>query len=343
MLPFRPELTWPADLYLEGSDQHRGWFQSSLLVGLGHARRAAVPGGPHPRLLRGRGRPEDVEVARQHHRAAGDHREERRRDHPPVGRRWWTTARRSASARRSWRASSRRTASCATRAASWPRTCTTSIRRTTRSRPRALEPVDRYILSRYADARARQARASYDAFDFQSVVARRSTRSRRWISARSTWTSRRTGSTRSAAQSPSRRAAQTAMFQIVDGLARLVAPILPVTAEQLWKALPGKRDVSVHLAEFPSRDLARRARRRRPGRRLAAAAGAARRTSTREIEARRKDKVFGTSLGGAGAVIGVGRRPGAAAEVRGRACRCCSSSRPCACRKARRASTSASP
>ena len=35
MLPFRPELTWPADMYLEGSDQHRGWFQSSLLVGLG--------------------------------------------------------------------------------------------------------------------------------------------------------------------------------------------------------------------------------------------------------------------------------------------------------------------
>ncbi|QYJ07229.1 isoleucine--tRNA ligase [Qipengyuania flava] len=26
-----PELHWPADLYLEGSDQHRGWFQSSLL------------------------------------------------------------------------------------------------------------------------------------------------------------------------------------------------------------------------------------------------------------------------------------------------------------------------
>ncbi|HWN82287.1 MAG TPA: class I tRNA ligase family protein, partial [Candidatus Udaeobacter sp.] len=26
-----PDLSWPADLYLEGSDQHRGWFQSSLL------------------------------------------------------------------------------------------------------------------------------------------------------------------------------------------------------------------------------------------------------------------------------------------------------------------------
>jgi len=29
----RPDLKWPADVYLEGSDQHRGWFQSSLLEG----------------------------------------------------------------------------------------------------------------------------------------------------------------------------------------------------------------------------------------------------------------------------------------------------------------------
>ena len=28
----RPELSYPADMYLEGSDQHRGWFQSSLLT-----------------------------------------------------------------------------------------------------------------------------------------------------------------------------------------------------------------------------------------------------------------------------------------------------------------------
>jgi isoleucyl-tRNA synthetase len=31
----RPELSWPADMYLEGSDQHRGWFQSSLLTSVG--------------------------------------------------------------------------------------------------------------------------------------------------------------------------------------------------------------------------------------------------------------------------------------------------------------------
>ncbi|MDE1153405.1 MAG: isoleucine--tRNA ligase [Micavibrio sp.] len=35
VLENRPELHRPADLYLEGSDQHRGWFQSSLLVGCG--------------------------------------------------------------------------------------------------------------------------------------------------------------------------------------------------------------------------------------------------------------------------------------------------------------------
>ena len=33
----REDLRWPADLYVEGSDQHRGWFQSSLLLALGFA------------------------------------------------------------------------------------------------------------------------------------------------------------------------------------------------------------------------------------------------------------------------------------------------------------------
>jgi len=35
VLEARPELHWPADLYSEGSDQHRGWFQSSLLEACG--------------------------------------------------------------------------------------------------------------------------------------------------------------------------------------------------------------------------------------------------------------------------------------------------------------------
>ncbi len=35
VLKQRAELSWPADMYLEGSDQHRGWFQSSLLASVG--------------------------------------------------------------------------------------------------------------------------------------------------------------------------------------------------------------------------------------------------------------------------------------------------------------------
>ncbi len=36
----RPELGWPVDMYLEGSDQHRGWFQSSLLTSVAVSGRA---------------------------------------------------------------------------------------------------------------------------------------------------------------------------------------------------------------------------------------------------------------------------------------------------------------
>jgi len=40
VLEGREELRWPADLYLEGSDQHRGWFQSSLLASVGTRKKA---------------------------------------------------------------------------------------------------------------------------------------------------------------------------------------------------------------------------------------------------------------------------------------------------------------
>ncbi len=40
VLEQRPNLKWPADLYIEGSDQHRGWFQSSLLESCGTRGRA---------------------------------------------------------------------------------------------------------------------------------------------------------------------------------------------------------------------------------------------------------------------------------------------------------------
>jgi isoleucyl-tRNA synthetase len=46
VLKTRNELTWPASIYLEGSDQHRGWFQSSLLTSVG-----AYDAAPFERVL----------------------------------------------------------------------------------------------------------------------------------------------------------------------------------------------------------------------------------------------------------------------------------------------------
>ncbi len=46
VLKARPNLTWPADLYLEGADQYRGWFQSSLLTSV-----AAFGSAPYKSVL----------------------------------------------------------------------------------------------------------------------------------------------------------------------------------------------------------------------------------------------------------------------------------------------------
>src|SRR3989454_2529460 len=55
----------------------------------------------------------------------------------------------------------------------------------------------------------------------------------------------------SAADDPRRRAAQTACYEIFSALARLMAPILTFTAEEAWSHLPGRPGESVHLELFP--------------------------------------------------------------------------------------------
>ena len=57
MLQQRPGVSLPADLYLEGSDQHRGWFQSSLLTAVAATGRAPDSAGlTHGFVLDERGR-----------------------------------------------------------------------------------------------------------------------------------------------------------------------------------------------------------------------------------------------------------------------------------------------
>ena len=250
------ELTWPADIYLEGSDQHRGWFQSSLLVGLGTRGRPPFRAGAHPRLRRRRGRPQDVEVARQRVAAAGRDQGERRRDPAALGRDGRLPRGAAASASRSSRASSRRTGRSATR-------CRYLLSNLYDFDPAAtgvplerMQEVDRYALARYGDGgRGRAARRT------TTTTSRRSSRRvNQFLDRRPERVLRgRLEGSALHVRAPARRerrSAQTAMYVMADGLARLLAPILPVTADELWRHLPGERGKSLGA---PRRVPARRA------------------------------------------------------------------------------------
>jgi isoleucyl-tRNA synthetase len=100
----------------------------------------------------------------------------------------------------------------------------------------------------------------------------------------------------SAPDSRERRSAQTAMHRIARALATLAAPVLPFTAEEVWIALPGPKEESVHLARFDTLDDLPEP----------SAQGDAwdRLTRLREevaviLEEARRDKVIGSSLEGA--------------------------------------------
>jgi isoleucyl-tRNA synthetase len=116
--------------------------------------------------------------------------------------------------------------------------------------PEKLQDVDRYILARYADV-AKKVLASYDAFDYTPIVQAVTQFAIVDLSAFYLDVSKDRLYTFGAA-SEARRSAQTAMYIMVDGLVRLLAPILTMTTDELWRALPNRRENSVHLADFPA-------------------------------------------------------------------------------------------
>jgi isoleucyl-tRNA synthetase len=151
--------------------------------------------------------------------------------------------------------------------------------------------VDRYILSRFG-ATAEAVVQAYDRFDYPAIFQTLNQFLTVDLSAFYADVSKDRLYTLAAA-SPERRSAQTAMFVMADGLARLLAPILPVTADELWRHLPGTREDSVHLALFPANpaalvdaDVDGRWDRLR----------AIRDEVNRVLETARQDKIIGTSL-----------------------------------------------
>jgi len=95
------------------------------------------------------------------------------------------------------------------------------------------------------------------------------------------------------ARSHERRSTQTAMYWICDGLARLLAPVLPVTADQLWQHLPGRGSASVHLETMPDATAFEDSSLLATWERLLSV----REAVNAELEQKRKEKVIGTSLG----------------------------------------------
>ena len=249
VLSVRPELTWPADIYLEGSDQHRGWFQSSLLVGLGT-----------------RGRPPFKEVLTHGFIVAEDGKKMSKslgNSIEPQD----VIKQSGADILRLWVSSSDYTQEVRLSKEILARVIEAyrKIRNTLRILaanlydfdpavdlvpPGDLEEVDRFILAKYADVATRILRA-YETYDYGTIFQALNGFTTVDLSSFYVDVSKDRMYT-FGARSKERRSAQTAMYLIADGLARLAAPILSFTADELWRYLPGARDESVHTGLFPT-------------------------------------------------------------------------------------------
>jgi isoleucyl-tRNA synthetase len=110
--------------------------------------------------------------------------------------------------------------------------------------------IDRWALAKYGEAAERMI-AAYDEYDYPGVFHAANHLITVDLSAFYVDVTKDRMYT-FGAKSEARRSGQTAMFLIVDGLARLLAPILSVTMDEVWRALPGDRETSVHMALFPT-------------------------------------------------------------------------------------------
>jgi isoleucyl-tRNA synthetase len=285
-----PELGWPSDMYLEGSDQHRGWFQSSLLVAL------ATRGRPPFREVLTHGFLIDLE-GRKMSKSLGNTiipQEVIKESGAEIIRLWVSMTEFTEELRVS--------KEILTRVIDVYRklrnTCRILVANlydfdpTTDLLPvEKLDEVDRFALARYADAAQRMIRA-YNEYDFSTVSQALNTLATVDLSAFYVDVTKDRMYTLGA-KSHERRSTQTAMYLISEGLARLLAPILPVTADQLWQHIPGRRSESVHLEEFPRVESYTDA----PLLKAWEVLLGVRETVNAALEQKRKDKVIGTSLG----------------------------------------------
>jgi isoleucyl-tRNA synthetase len=253
VLPFREDHHWPADIYLEGSDQHRGWFHSSLLVGIGTRGRA-----PFNQVLT-HGFVMD-ENGRKMSKSLGNTiapQDIIKQSGSEILRLWVTMV--------DYRYDINLGKEVLSRTVESYRKFRNVIRVLVAnlydfdpkddSVPKAkMLEIDRWVLARYADAAEKMVNA-YEDYDYPAIFQIANQFITVDLSAFYVDVTKDRMYTLGA-KSEARRSGQTAMYTIVDGLARLLAPVLSVTMDELWRMLPGDREESVHMALFP-RDLDR--------------------------------------------------------------------------------------
>ena len=286
-----PFLGWPATLYLEGSDQYRGWFQSSLLVSVGTRGTA-----PYEQVIT-HGFVVD-EHGRKMSKSLGNNIEPEaiiKQSGAEILRLWVAMV--------DYREEIRIGQEILARVVEAYRKIRNTLRILTANlfdfnpdrdlvAVADLRNVDRYAVARFGECAGRVLR-HYDRYEFAPISHALSDFLTIDVSAFYVDVSKDCLYTY-AAGSPERRSAQSAIYLIADGLARLLAPLLPVTADELWRHLPGDRDESVHLAEFPTEFAALDDDRELLSRwkRLLSIRDAV----NVEVERRRQEKTVGTSL-----------------------------------------------
>jgi isoleucyl-tRNA synthetase len=251
VLKRRKELGSPADVYLEGHDQHRGWFHSSLLVGTG-----IEEGAPYrevvtcgfilneagAKMSKSSGNalsPQDVikqngaDILRLWV-SVSDYT-----DDIPFGPQ--ILARASDGYRKIRNTARYLLANLSDFDPSKDLVATEE-----------LLPLDKWILDRAARVVERCVQA-YREYEFHVVYHRALELCTTDLSAIYLDASKDTMYCDDPA-SRERRSAQTAMYHVLRGLTAVVAPILTFTADEIYEALPGEKEKSVHLTEFPKLD-----------------------------------------------------------------------------------------
>lgn len=249
VLGTRDNLRFPADVYLEGGDQYRGWFNSSLMCGL-----AAHDSAPYKTVLThgwvvdGEGKkqsksignvtaPKEIidksgaEILRLW-AAAVDYTEDVRCSDEILNR--------IVDAYRKFRNTLRY--ALGNLDGFDPENDSVTYEN--------LEEIDRWALASL-DKTVETGLKGYENYDFQMVYRTIYDFVTVTLSARY-FDIVRDRLYIAAPNSVARRSAQTATYKIADALSRLIAPILSFTADEAFENLPAQKLDSVHLAEFPT-------------------------------------------------------------------------------------------